>query len=351
MRIGILTWFYGANYGAKLQAYAIQKVLEEEGHDCSFVDYKAPGFSRINIKMNLNYAHYKRHPLRYLKCLFRCIRMWDFAKAFPKTNIVRDAKAIDELGFDRILIGGDAVFNIKHPFYNSIYYGVGIDKTPKFSYAPSCEYCSPNESLDAGIVKSLSGFIGISVRDDNTRLLIKNNANVDPITVLDPTFLYDFTHITPRFKYNDYLLLYTFSDWSVYKPQILQYAKNNKLMVISIGRYYSWADVSLDAASLFEWLSAIKYASVVFTDSFHGLCFSIKNNKQFVVVGRPDKVDKNRELMKLLGIDKRFYSGEDRLEEGLFPLIDYSVVNDNVKHYTNISKKYLRKCIEGYSKG
>lgn len=351
MKIGILTWFYGANYGAKLQAYAIQKVLEEEGYDCRFVNFKVPNYKIVNYKMNLNYSHYKRYPLRFFKCVLRCIRMWFFAKTFPVTSRVQDAKSIDELGFDRIIIGGDAVFNIKHPFFRNIYYGVGIDKTPKLSYAPSCEYCSPNEILEDSIVKSLSSFIGISVRDANTGLLIKNNADIEPITVLDSTFLYDFTPITPRFKYKDYLLLYTFSDWTVYKPQILQYAKANNLMVISIGKYYPWANVSLDAASLFEWLSAMKYATVVFTDSFHGLCFSIKNNKQFVVVGRPDKIDKNRELLKLLDIDKRFYLGESRLEEGLIPPVDYSIVNDKLKHYIDISKDFLRECIEGNSRG
>ena len=42
MKIGILTFHRAHNYGAVLQAYALQEVLKNCGHDVEIIDYKNP---------------------------------------------------------------------------------------------------------------------------------------------------------------------------------------------------------------------------------------------------------------------------------------------------------------------
>ena len=39
-KIGIITFHRAKNYGAVLQAYALQHTLEQLGSDCEIVDYK-----------------------------------------------------------------------------------------------------------------------------------------------------------------------------------------------------------------------------------------------------------------------------------------------------------------------
>ena len=40
MKLGLLTFHDAANYGAALQAYALQAYLEGEGFDCEYLDYR-----------------------------------------------------------------------------------------------------------------------------------------------------------------------------------------------------------------------------------------------------------------------------------------------------------------------
>ena len=42
MKIGILTFHRAHNYGAVLQAYALQEILRSKGHYVEFIDYKNP---------------------------------------------------------------------------------------------------------------------------------------------------------------------------------------------------------------------------------------------------------------------------------------------------------------------
>jgi len=39
MRIGIITYHRAHNFGAVLQAYALYKVLKNQGYDVRFIDY------------------------------------------------------------------------------------------------------------------------------------------------------------------------------------------------------------------------------------------------------------------------------------------------------------------------
>lgn len=346
MKIGILTWYLGANYGAKLHSLALQNTVRALGHDCCFINYEPKNLRRINLRMNLNYAHFRRHPIIWYHCILRNKRFEEFTKKnYIVSAPVHNGHEVDLLGLDRVILGSDAIFNIHHPMFNSIYYGVGIEKTAKFSYAPCCEYTSVDTVLDDDIRKSLMSFTGLSVRDKKTGALIENNIPNKTTTVLDPTFLYDFRSLTPEFDYSDYILLYTFSDWSVYKQQIKEYARAHKLKILTVGRFYPWADITLDAATVNEWLAAFDNAYCVFTDSFHGLCFSIKNKKQFVIVSRPDKRDKNQELMNMLKIQKRFYEGES-LEESFEQKVDYLSVEKTIGELKILSLDYLERSIK-----
>ena len=40
MKIGIMTWHYGANHGAILQAYALKKVIEDMGHETVLLPFE-----------------------------------------------------------------------------------------------------------------------------------------------------------------------------------------------------------------------------------------------------------------------------------------------------------------------
>lgn len=351
MKIGILTWYYGNNYGAKAHSFALQEVLKEMGHEVLMIRYSTKRSDKKNILMNLNTPNIKFHPCILAQCLNRCRKFDQWTKEhYSVSQRVFSGGEIDRLGCDAIIIGSDEVFNYRHPFFSELYYGVGIE-TPAITYAVSSGQASEEERFDKTVIASLEKIRSLSVRDYHTKKLLENNVSKDVSVVLDPTLLYDF-QIEKKpagGDIGDYLLIYSFDPWDSHQKVISDYAASHHLKTVSVGRNSTWADVSFTDASVQEWLWLFKHASCVFTDSYHGSIFSIKNRKQFIVVSRHDKINKIEDLFTQLGIEKTFYREGMSLEEYLRASIDYDCVYKTIEAEKAKSLEYLKASLEGIS--
>ena len=94
------------------------------------------------------------------------------------------------------------------------------------------------------------------------------------------------------------------------------------------------------------WIGMFKKAELVFTDSFHGLIFAIKNKKEFVVVSRSDKVNKINDLEKELGINRPFMGSSEMIDEYLkrYPL-DYTQIDRSIDCLKVDSLHYLEQSL------
>lgn len=343
MRIGIMTWFFGSNYGAKAQAYALQKTIESLGHECLMVDYKPSNYEKVNLKMNINLESPWLHPILFFNCLKRNHSFKKTNKIYKLTRKVNDAEEIDNLRLDALVFGSDAIYNISHPLYNPLYMGVGIRNTTKIAYSPSCEYLNPQFQLSSEEKESILEYTNISVRDINTKELLKHNCGIDVTITVDPTLLYSFNDIKTTWSEKNYLLMYTFSPWDQYEDKVKCIAKEKGLSIVSIGKYCKWADINYDYASFAEWISAFRNAKYVFTDSFHGTVFAIKNSKELILCSREDKRAKIQSLLNDVGIKRGFYEGENTLNEYIKQSeIDYREVEKKLSVLVNKSLEYLQ---------
>lgn len=345
MRVGVLTWFFAMNYGAKAQCYALQQSVQRLGYDALVINYTPKNAKKICVNGNLNVKNRKYHPVLLMECLLRCRKFEKALGLYNLTKRVESAEEIDELNLDGIVLGSDAIFNLKHPLGSGIYYGVGITQTPLVTYSPSCEYLPRETVLPEDIKASINCMHAISVRDRNTQYLIKNNCDLDVPITLDPTLLYDFEDIQSSFSEENYILVYTFADWSIYKEQLQSFAKQKNLKIVSVGKYYKWADVSYNSASFEEWVTAFRNASYVFTDSFHGTVFSIKNSKEMILVNKSDKTAKICSLLEDVGITRRFYDGSVSIEKYLADKIDYDLVREKLEFIKERSLDYLKQSL------
>ena len=348
MKIGILTWYYGTNYGAKAQAYALQETLSTLGADVYMINYKGKEYQRVNLRSCLDFKRQKKHPFRIAKGLVKYTRFEAFThKYYHETKSVANAFSIDDLGFDYIVLGSDAIFNIKHAFFNDIYYGVGINRTKKITYAASCEYLSPSVTLTKDICNSLKKMHGLSVRDTATMELIENNTELKPIRVLDPTFLCDFNKFELSYKIETgYILVYSFSEWNEFGNSVKEFAKKHNKKIVAIGRYCDWADISYIDCSVEDWISFFRGASVVFTDSFHGVAFSLKNRKQIILCSRADKRAKIIDLLDTFNIEVGYFNNNESIDAYLQKnYIDYDQVNSLYQEKINFSLKFLKRTI------
>lgn len=345
-----MTWYFGANYGALAQSIALCSTVRKLGYECAVVNYRPQGYLKTIIRANI--------PPRWRRLLHLRKTLDGIKKAIclsrnnflVETSRVHNAQQIDDLGLDCLIFGSDAIFNTKHRLCEPIYFGAGI-KTPKMTYSPSCEYLNPETDLPEGCKQSLKEMGAMSVRDINTFQLVKKNTGIQPLITLDPTFLYEFEEIPSKFEKSQYVLIYSFSDWSVYKDKIIEYAKKNKLSIVVIGQRLPWADYSYPNATFEQWVNSFRNASLVITDSFHGTVFSLKNRKQIVLCGRSDKKSKIQALLSQLGVATKIYQGETISEYLSNNFIDYDITKKYIDDEIEKSTSYLWEALNRITGG
>lgn len=308
--VGIMTWYFGANYGAVAQSIALYKTINALGYECKMINYRPANYWRVILSSNLPPKYRRIIHLQSSLTGLRKIRKLTHMSCMEETQKVFNAKDIDNLKLDHIVFGSDAIFNIRHRLYDPIYFGTGIS-TSKSTYSPSCEYLSPETVLPEQCIQSLEEMKAVSVRDRNTFDLIYKNTNIEPTITVDHTFLYDFKEFQCDLRIKKYILIYSFSDWIDFKNEIKKYAEEKGLLILCVGRNSSWADISFPAASFEEWISAFKNAELVMTDSFHGTVFSLKNQRQLILCGRKDKMAKISSLLNQFDANIEIYEGTD----------------------------------------
>lgn len=353
MKIGILTWFFGYNYGAEAHSYALMRTLQKMGFEVEMINYRPKGSLKIDITSNLSFTSRKKHPVLLMRCLIRCFKFAKGKNKFKISRKVRNARNIKDLKYDVVILGSDEILNIHHQIYDNIYYGVGMEDMNCIFYAPSAGQTDAQEILPGENIHSISQIRYLSGRDYNTVNLLQKYSDKKVSLVADPTLIYDFSNvqIAPN-NIGKYMLIYTFSEWAEYKDIILEYAKKYNLKVISIRRYYSWSDKSYDMLDLNHWLGMFTEASIVFTDSFHGLIFALKNHKEFVIVSRSDKVNKIVNLKQECGINRPFLDTQTSIEDylNIYP-IDYEKINENIAATVEQSINYLNDAFHHAVKG
>lgn len=114
-------------------------------------------------------------------------------------------------------------------------------------------------------------------------------------------------------------------------------AGNKDELVKIMGTDNVYAEVEIE-----QWLRLIKDAKFVFTDSYHGTCFSIINKKTFIAVKNKKRGNSRFEsLMGLLGLQERLLENSKDimvLEEAIFktnsinyPKVDKILNDEKIK--------------------
>ena len=298
MKVGILTFHYGSNYGGVLQCYALQQVLKSMGHDSFVVNYVPKDsfkkfvfvvleFLQKRNRQSLNalwhYVFYHRSSRKvFLEFRNRYLSM---------TSESVDVNSFKDIDCDAIVVGSDQVWNYSQQ-KRSVYF-LGWLKNPKvrkLSYAACCGSNKVDEQYRSQLVEQLSVFSAISVRSSETQHFIKDVMDKEVPVVADPTFLYDFKEfIRPNNK--KYILTYILTDdieggnASAIK-EIKKHYPGIPVYSIVISdrqpRLCPWADKQLFDVSPDEWVNLINNCTFLYTDSFHGAVFAMKYGKPFI---------------------------------------------------------------------
>lgn len=339
MNILILTHPLGTNYGGMLQCYALSTILERMGHNVEVMDRRTylPVYKRV-LRSFLSMVG---HP-RYNNPKFK--KMMPFVSNHLKlTPALYTSKACTSYckknDINAVVVGSDQVwrrdFALKYDF--DYFLSFAPSNLKKISYAASLGFSEwqYNETETDIIKENLRSFSGISLREEDVLKLFHENTGFQPENVLDPTLVLnakDYDELcSPRLVEGKYIFVY----WLWNKTKIYE-----TLEAVPNLEHYKVIDLSMlegnDFCSVYDWLSYIKYADYVITDSFHGCAFSIIYERSFNYVHKPEVFDGRRtSLFNFLKIDP------DKMILGNLKR-EYTQINETKKLLQDAAIRYLQ---------
>ena len=309
MRIGILTHFHkSTNYGGVLQAYALCKHLNNCGHFTQQILYihnaTKLGKSEVTlrkiikkvclrIKKRIDGKANKNIKNRMEKLFF------EFRDSVPHTKQIYTKDNINEVSndFDVFITGSDQVWNPK--WFDSAYMLDFVQSDiPKISYAASIGVGFLDDDEEKIFVKYLSDFKNISVREKNAAESISKLIDNNVVVSVDPTLLLSVSEwdeiASDRIIEERYVFVYMLGENLHTRKLAKRFAEKNNLKLVIIpdllGAYRRVDRIVngqfIKNATPKDFISLIKYADCVFTDSFHACVFSLLYQREFFVFKR-----------------------------------------------------------------
>lgn len=363
MKIGILTWHKVLNHGAVLQAYALQSYLESLGYEVVLLNYDrvVPLNSHLLHRISCIPAKIKRilNGTDNVLKSFRKEKQLLFS-IFREQYINEGGYYDKELSLDMVFIGSDQVFDILSG-YNSYMFGENVLADKICAYAPCAAqttYTIINNSKYANeITKNIKRFTYLSARDKNTKDLLqylRPELNI-PI-VVDPVLLYGFYNELKDWKYDNFLLkkkyvvVYAYQTYLDSKEEIepiIKYARNNNCIIVALGYYHPWCDISINASPA-EFLYIMNNAVKVITDTFHGTVFSLICNTDFCAIIRPSNIGNSNKLGCLISqfkLEVIVAKSGNEIFQILNTPVNWTEVNNLIDIYRKDSHRYIKQCL------
>ena len=125
MKVGILTFHRAVNYGAVLQAYALQKAISKLGFDCVLIDYRNDALEKYYYKMYDNGFGIMRSLKKMVLQKKQSKRNKQFEDYYNRylniSNECYNGKTISsaEAAFKCIFVGSDQVWNCQIAAFSS----------------------------------------------------------------------------------------------------------------------------------------------------------------------------------------------------------------------------------------
>lgn len=363
MKIGILTFHRAENFGATLQAYALQTYLEGLGHEVYIIDYRCRAievnyhilnpsilWSRKNVLVSIkNYLIRFRNLKERIEKKQKYHSFWkqNFRLTKPFANQVQD------LGFDAYIAGSDQIWNLHLTggFDSNYFLGFVTDNNVKrISYAASAEIdvLKLKDKYKTRISRLLSQFKAISVREEFLKNELRSFTDKEIRVCLDPTFLVgkeEYLQILKQPIEKEYILVYHMH----LIPEGTQLAENiAKKTGESIIEIYGGYVTGITNNSRFkmnlspdELLGYIVYANKIITSSFHGLALSLIFNKDVWVINKGNNL-RQKHLLNLLQIEHRLLNSIDDYKDSK---IDYTQILVNLNTKISDSKYFLQTAL------
>lgn len=394
MKIGIISnyeWLQQwDNYGTLFQNYALQKVLQEQGHNTYWILTKGAGRG-VNFGKLRNFLIKVRHSphevtdqimaffadknaaneeaTRITEFNNRNPRNFSdfFAKHIPHTKTIYGPSDLRQAppAADAYIVGSD---NIWAAVTVATFLDFGKVETKRIAYAVSAPWTRLSRYWFAKAIVSARRISYLSVRESDGISVCAKLGREDITQVLDPTLL---------LNADDYRKLISSDSESVKFPRttVIGYFLNlhclseipwKAMTGFSSMNNADFKAIPLQGAELVipeefsytpsptQWLNAYDNAEYILTNSFHGTLFAIIMKKQFLVIphGKWEQAGSGvrfSSILQLLGLEDRVFSGSTKedLHLQIQKPIDWESVDGRVQTERKRSVDFIEAALAG----
>ncbi len=364
MKIGQIT-MYGDNYGACLQAYALQKVCQENGHEIELINYhqavrekvgsvsKLQKVRKLGLKATLKYIKERKY-IELRKNAYKKFR--DDYLVFHEGEYYRndDLKKLNS-EFDCFICGSDMIWSEEFSEDWEFFFLNFVEKDKRFSYAPSFGKNSLTNSNKVKVKEYLQDFNKISCRENGGIDLLESLGVTGAKQVIDPTMLLskeEWMHCIPEKKriiQEPYVFAYLFGEETQERKKFFRCVEKKISRMYTLPKFTKKEQNSFPIKGMgpMEYLRLFRDAEFIVTDTFHGLMFSIIFRKPFVVLKRHDGSnwskysDRMTSALDMFGLKER-YVDDDFRELDQMKQLNYDKYETLIKKAQENSLTYLK---------
>ena len=251
--------------------------------------------------------------------------------------------------YDILLSGSDQIWNpVITGSDSSFMFAFEKDnKIKKFAYSSSFGMSDITSTWSSIVKKNLKDFERIGLREEDGYKIVSSilpKADID--IVLDPVFLLDSyfwssissPELTPSSRY---VLVYSLESNPKIIEQAIELSKANNLKIVAIHPFsnsFSFADICINEAGPLEFISLIKNAEYVVTNSFHGTAFSIIFEKDFYCIPHSKTGSRMLNLLSRISL----YDDQNSCKDQNIFIKSTEDSKNLLKSYINDSKSFLK---------
>lgn len=376
--VGIVTIVKVNNYGAELQAFALQRKLCLMGYRAEIIDYlfyKNKNFVREGVSRPFYHYPFSKRVKEFLLPLWekcRCSvyagqsrRRQDNFRLFHERFTNFSAVTYTSYSqlyanpplYDVYCVGSDQVWNPNcYTSLNPYFLTFSPEGSKRMSYASSFGVAALPKGAEVHYKEGLDGLSVVSVREKTGVRIVRELTGKTAQLVVDPTLLLDRNEWSSvanvsRVPDDAYILLYVLKDSRYitrlakdlafkYGWNIVRICKNAYRQDAAGSGIHDILDAGPD-----EFVGLFSKACLVLTNSFHGTVFSLLFQKDFYTILKPGKDNNSRQtdLLSALGLGNRI------VYEGCFirqPPVDYVSVQEKIDNMREASERFLFNAVE-----
>ena len=345
--IGLSGWWYGKNYGSALTYFALNRLLHDMGYDVLMLEWpvrkKPVPISRSHARLLANQY--------YQICDQRTF------EEYPNLNHYVDV----------FVVGSDQMWNCwgQKTVGDHFYLDFADDKHPKVAIATSfghSEYVASEETVRAR-AKLLRSYSAVSVREDSGVDICREVFGVRAMQILDPVFLANKAYYETIMREEEqpykepYLFCYILTPTKEKGALLRKFAKKFGWKLVVCLDNQTSAEENKEAlgfenvetnVGIGKWLSLIKNAEFVLTDSYHGVCFSMIFEKEFLcIINYKRGATRFESLFRLTGLASRGVSSvEEATAFDPAQKIEYASVNACLRKEAEFSRNWISRSLD-----